>query len=65
MSSQLSWSIIKQFSSRKVFGSTFQDVARKFQDVARKSQEENYVRIGKGSGSFGYTISATALSIDL
>ena len=28
MSSQLSWSIIKQFSSRKKFGFTFQDVVR-------------------------------------
>ena len=30
MSSQLSWSIIKQFSSRNMFGFTFQDVVREF-----------------------------------
>jgi len=30
MSSQLSWSIIKQFSSRKMFGFRFQDVVREF-----------------------------------
>jgi hypothetical protein len=30
MSSQLSWSIIKQFSSRNIFGFAFQDVAREF-----------------------------------
>ncbi len=30
MSSQLRWSIIKQFSGRNTFGFTFQDVAREF-----------------------------------
>ena len=35
MSSQLSWSIIKQFSSRNMFGCTFQDVAREFQEKNR------------------------------
>jgi len=30
MSNQLSWNIIKQFSSRNMFGFTFQDVARAF-----------------------------------
>ena len=30
MRSQLSWSIIKQFSSRNMFGFTFQDVVREF-----------------------------------
>ncbi len=48
-----------------MFGSTFQDVAREFQNVAKEFQEEDCVRIGKGSGSFGYTITATALSNDL
>ncbi|MCK5137744.1 MAG: hypothetical protein KAR19_18305 [Bacteroidales bacterium] len=35
MSSQLSWSIIKQFSSRNMFGFTFQDVAREFPEKNR------------------------------
>jgi hypothetical protein len=32
MGSQLSWSIIKQFSGRNVFGFTFQYVAKEFQE---------------------------------
>ena len=35
MSSQLSWSIIKQFSCRNMFGFTFQDVAREFPEKNR------------------------------
>ena len=58
--------------SRKMFGFTFLDMAREFldmarefQDVAREFPEKNCFRIGKESGSFGYTITATALSNDL
>ncbi len=35
MSSQLSWIIIKQFSSRNMLGFTFQDVAREFPEKNR------------------------------
>lgn len=35
MSSQLSWSVIKQFSSRNMFGFTFQDVVREFPEKNR------------------------------
>ena len=35
MSSQLRWSIIKQFSVRNTFGFTIQDVVREFQEKNR------------------------------
>jgi len=35
MSSQLSWSIIKQFSGRNTFGFTIQDVVREFLEKNR------------------------------
>ena len=45
--------------------STLQGVVREFQGVVREFPEKNRVRIGKGSGSFGYSITATAPGNDL
>jgi len=45
MSSQLSWSIIKQFSGRNTFGFTFQDVAREFWVTKKQARQ--------ATGSFG------------